>query len=262
MLASVPESECIWPRLRRDVARPPGGVGAASRRRRSRRRAAACPAPRRPPAASSALSCRVPARASARHQSFMPVLRLLQEAAVSLALQQRQQLAQRRPAVARPARPRPGSAGRCAADRGRSGRRAPGPAWDRTRCRGSEVPTISSVSQLLDGLLRRPGAEQADAAGGVGAVVRHRRLAEQRLDDRRAQQFGELLQLVAWRGGRRGRRGWRSSCRRSSTSAARRRSSADGQGGAAGVARRSCGAGTLRVRPLAARLRPGGRRES
>ena len=61
---------------------------------------------------------------------------------------------------------------------------------------GKEVPTISSVSHSSMRLLRRAGAEQADAAGGVGAVVRHGRLAEQRLDDRRAEHLGELLQLV------------------------------------------------------------------
>ena len=46
---------------------------------------------------------------------------------------------------------------------------------------------------LFQRLLRWPRAEQADAAGGVRAVVRHRRLAEQRLDDRRAQLFRQLL---------------------------------------------------------------------
>ena len=59
------------------------------------------------------------------------------------------------------------------------------------------MPTISSVSHssiaISDGL----GAEQADAAGGERRVVGHDRLAEQRLDDRRGQQVGELLELVA-----------------------------------------------------------------
>jgi len=49
---------------------------------------------------------------------------------------------------------------------------------------------------ILQGLLRRFGAQEADAAGGVGAVVRHRGLAQQGLDDRRAQQLRDLLELV------------------------------------------------------------------
>ena len=36
-----------------------------------------------------------------------------------------------------------------------------------------------------------------DAARRVGAVVRHRRLAQQRFDDRRGEHVGQLLQLVA-----------------------------------------------------------------
>src|SRR5205085_5151515 len=46
-------------------------------------------------------------------------------------------------------------------------------------------------------LLRRPGAEQAAAAGRVGAVVGHAGFAEQRLDDRRAEQLDHFLQLGA-----------------------------------------------------------------
>ena len=40
---------------------------------------------------------------------------------------------------------------------------------------------------VLHRLLRGRRAQQADAAGGVGTVVGHARLAQQRLDDRRAQ---------------------------------------------------------------------------
>jgi hypothetical protein len=46
-------------------------------------------------------------------------------------------------------------------------------------------------------LLRRPRAEQADAPGGIGAVVRQGALAEQRFRDRRAQAFRDGGELVA-----------------------------------------------------------------
>src|SRR5204863_1688437 len=46
-------------------------------------------------------------------------------------------------------------------------------------------------------VLRRPRAEEADTARRVGAVVRHAGLAEDRLDDRRAEDLGDLFQLLA-----------------------------------------------------------------
>ena len=49
------------------------------------------------------------------------------------------------------------------------------------------------------GFLGGRGAQQADAAGGVRAIVGNAGFAEQRFDDRRRQRFGELLQF----GGRR-----------------------------------------------------------
>ncbi len=48
----------------------------------------------------------------------------------------------------------------------------------------------------LHRLLRRPRAEQADAAGRVRAVVGHRGLAEQGLHDRRGEAVGDRLELV------------------------------------------------------------------
>ena len=90
---------------------------------------AACPAP---PSAATTPACRsAPSRGSSR---------------CSLLLEQRQQCLQRRRGCRRPGRPRRDSAGRCAAGRDRSARRAPCPAWDRTRCTETSVPTISSVS--------------------------------------------------------------------------------------------------------------------
>ena len=44
----------------------------------------------------------------------------------------------------------------------------------------------------LHGVLGRGGAQQTDAAGGVGAIVGNHRLAEQRLDDRAADFLGQL----------------------------------------------------------------------
>ena len=50
---------------------------------------------------------------------------------------------------------------------------------------------------LLHRLLRRAGSQQADAARRVRAVIRHDGLAEQRLDDGRAEFFRQLFQFVA-----------------------------------------------------------------
>ena len=80
--------------------------------------------------------------------------------------------------------------------RGRSGRRAPGRAWDRTRCRGTRCRPCSSVSHSSSASCDGRVPSRPIAAGRVRAVVRHRRLAEQRLDDRRAERLGQLLQLV------------------------------------------------------------------
>ena len=143
------------PALDRDVARPPGGdrAGVAGDDgvvaqplaelagddlRLHRRVRAAC---RAPPSA-AAIAC-------------MPSCACSRKRAVLLALQQRQQRAQRAPRCRRPARPRPDSAGRCAPGRGRSARRAPGPASGRTRCRGSERADDQQRVALLHRLLRR-----------------------------------------------------------------------------------------------------------
>ncbi len=49
---------------------------------------------------------------------------------------------------------------------------------------------------LLHGLLGGPGSQQADPAGGEGRIVGDRRLAQQRLDDRRGQDVRQPLQLL------------------------------------------------------------------
>ena len=64
---------------------------------------------------------------------------------------------------------------------------------------GNEVPMRKMRVAAFDRLMGRPGAEQADAAGRVGAVVRHAGLAQQRLDDRRRQRIGKPFQLVGAR---------------------------------------------------------------
>ena len=62
---------------------------------------------------------------------------------------------------------------------------------------GNDVPTISSVSHSSIASCDGRVPEQTDAAGRVRAVVGHGRLAEQRLDDRRAERSAICSQLVA-----------------------------------------------------------------
>src|SRR5438552_11844333 len=50
---------------------------------------------------------------------------------------------------------------------------------------------------IFDGILRRARAQQADAAGGVGAIVGDTGFAQQRLDDGRGQQIGGALEFVS-----------------------------------------------------------------
>jgi hypothetical protein len=49
---------------------------------------------------------------------------------------------------------------------------------------------------ILHHLLRRQRPEQADPAGGVGAVVRYGGLSEKRFHDRRGKLSGSLLQFI------------------------------------------------------------------
>ena len=76
----------------------------------------------------------------------------------------------------------------------------------------------------------------------------------------RAERLGHLLQLVAGAAARRGRPGWRPSCRRSAPPRRCRRSSSAGRPARRAPGRRRCDAGTLRFERSPARsLRPGSR---
>ena len=71
---------------------------------------------------------------------------------------------------------------------------------------GNEVPTISNVSHRsktsCDGRVpRSPSGRPDDRPRGVGAVVRHRLLAEQRLHDGRRQRLRDRLELLGRAGG-------------------------------------------------------------
>ena len=149
-------------------------------------------------------------RAALLHQLapvLHPGLRLLQERAVLVAARAAAAAPGARAGVADQADLDRDSAGRCASGRGRSARRAPGRASGRTRCRGSSMPTISSVSQSssasCDG--RVPSRPMPPVVYGLSSGTA--RLAEQRLDDRRAEQLGDRLELVARRRARRARPG-------------------------------------------------------
>ena len=49
----------------------------------------------------------------------------------------------------------------------------------------------------FDGILRRFGSEQADAAGGIGAVIRHSSFTQQSFDDRGAEHLRQLFQFLS-----------------------------------------------------------------
>ena len=133
---------------------------------------------------------------SAAHQSFIAVLRLLQEAAVVVALAAAAAAPGACRGCRRPARPRPGSAGRSAVGSMSIWTPRAWPGFGKNSMYGNDVPTISSVSQLsiasCDGCV--PSSPMPPVVYGLSSG--HGGLAEQRLDDRRGERLGQLLQLV------------------------------------------------------------------
>ncbi len=124
------------------------------------------------------------------------LLRLLEERAVRPCARAAAAAPEACAGCRRPGRPRRDSAGRSAPDRDRSARRGPRRASGRTRCRGTTCRPSSSASHSssasCDGLV--PSSPMPPVV--YGRIVGHGRLAEQRLDDGRAEPLGDVEELV------------------------------------------------------------------
>jgi hypothetical protein len=122
----------------------------------------------------------------------------LEEGAVHLALHERQELTERPPTV-----PHESDLDRVAeanshpveVDLDGAGLAGPGVELDVGERRAGHAKGVA----LLQSVLRRFGPQEPDSSRRVGAVVRYRGFAEERLDDRRRQRLGELLELVGGR---------------------------------------------------------------
>ena len=124
------------------------------------------------------------------------LLRFFQEFAIVLALEQRQQLVQHAPAIAHQA----DLHGITQADTARVEIDLYAARFARLRHEldiGERTAGDEHGVALFQRGLRGFRAEQADTAGGIGAVIGDRGLAEQRLDDGGAQFFRDRFQLLA-----------------------------------------------------------------
>ena len=182
---------------RGDMSRPPGRDGPAIADDDSVIRAGACRVPGRQPAASSACRSRVARFSMSSRQSFMPACASCRKLRSSLRSSSGSSSCKVRAAIAYQADlhriPQANALG-IELDLHAARLSGLGQKFD-DRERSADHQQCVAISPSLPGRLR---TQQTNAAGGVRAVVRNGRFTQQRLDDRRTEQFGQTAPIRPW----------------------------------------------------------------